>query len=136
MAGRQFKLEIVTPEKVLLSQDVVSLVAPSVKGSLGILAHHAPLMTELAIGEIDVRDAAGNLTIYATSGGFMEVSENTVRILADTAENAADIDVERAREALKRAQDRIRDHKDDTDLTRAEGSVKRALNRLHIAHAD
>ena len=136
MAERQFKLEIVTPERVVLSEDIVSLTAPSSGGSLGILANHAPLMTELLIGEIDVRDPAGKIISYATSGGFMEVSGNVVRVLADTAEKSEDIDVNRAREALKRAKNRIRDHKDDIDLTRTECSVKRALNRLHVAHAD
>lgn len=131
MPEKTFRLEIVTPERVVLRQDVVSLVAPSVEGFLGVLANHAPLMAELRIGPITVRDADGQETLLATSGGFMEVKANTVRILADTAEKAAEIDVTRAEEARRRAEECLR--AEGVDYTRAEAALKRALVRLRVA---
>lgn len=137
MAGKTFKLEIVTPEQMLLQQDVSSIVVPGVEGSLGVLADHAPLMAELDAGVVQVKDAAGSTTTLAVSGGFMEVSSNTARILADTAEFANEIDIERAEAAAHRAEERIRSGKSGgTDMARAEVALKRALARLHAAHGD
>jgi F-type H+-transporting ATPase subunit epsilon len=133
MSDKSFKLEIVTPERQVLAQDVTSLVAPGVEGYLGVLADHAPLMCELAMGEISIVDTDGQETHIAISGGFMEVKENTVRILADTAERAEEIDLARAQEAVKRAEDRLRERMTDVDLTRAEVALKRAINRLRVA---
>lgn len=134
MPEKTFRLEIVTPERIVLQQDAASVVAPGAEGSLGILANHAPLMAELAVGEVDIRDAGGALHRMAVSGGFMEVAENTVRILADTAEKAEEIDVQRAREAADRARERLSAvEAEDLDLARAEAALKRAVNRIHVA---
>ncbi|MBP6965015.1 MAG: F0F1 ATP synthase subunit epsilon [Armatimonadetes bacterium] len=134
MPDKTFKLEIVTPERIVLQQDAVSVIAPGAQGSLGILANHAPLMVELTIGEVDIRDADGSLHRMAVSGGFMEVAANTVRILADTAEKEEEIDVERAREAADRARQRLSTlEAEDLDLARAEAAMKRAVNRMHVA---
>ena len=121
MPEKIFEVEIVTPEGVVLSQDAVSIVAPAVEGSLGVLADHAPLMAELTIGEIWIRDAEGEVTRLATSGGFMEVRKNTVRILADTAE---------------RAEERLRSRTTGIDHTRAEAALERALVRLRVARGE
>lgn len=134
MAGKTFKLEIVTPEQVILNQDSISVVVPGVEGSLGVLADHAPLMAELTAGVVYMKDADGNETTYALSGGFMEVNSNTVRILADTAEPGSAIDIERAEAALKRAEERLRASDAAIDMTRAEAALKRALARLQAAH--
>ncbi len=128
-----FRLEIVTPERIVLSQDAVSVVVPGSEGSLGILANHAPLMAELTVGELKMRDPDGHEERYAVSGGFMEVADNTVRILADAAERAEEIDVARAEQALARARERLAAADANMDLVRAEIALKRALNRLHVA---
>ena len=134
MAGKTFKLEIVTPEQIVLKQDSASVVVPGAEGSLGILADHAPLMVELKAGVVYMKDADGNETTYALSGGFMEVNSNVVRILADTAEPGTEIDIERAEAALKRAEERLRASDANIDTTRAEAALKRALARLQAAH--
>jgi len=131
--AKTFKLEVVSPERVVLSQDVRSLVAPGSEGYLGILADHAPLMAELRLGEIRITDPDGHEMHIATSGGFMQVADNTVRILADTAEIEEEIDVARAEEAVKRAEARIRERTEGLDHARAEAALKRAVNRLRIA---
>jgi len=136
MPEKTFKFEILTPERVVLTQDAVSLVAPGVEGSLGILANHAPLMTELTIGEIWLRDADGRVMRLATSGGFMEVRGNTARILADTAERAEEIDVARAEEARKRAEERLRSRAAEVDHARAEAALKRAIARLRVVRGE
>ena len=133
MPEKTFKLEIVTPERVVLTQDAVSLVVPAAEGYLGVLADHAPLIAELTVGEIRVRDAEGRETRLATSGGFMEVRDNTVHILADTAERAEEIDIARAEEARKRAEERVRSRAAGINYARAEAALKRALNRLRLA---
>jgi len=133
MAEKSFKIEIVTPERIVISKDIVSLIVPGMEGSLGILADHAPLMVELGIGEITLRDPEGKIERMATSGGFMEVSNNSVRILADTLEKADEIDVARAEEAKRRAEEYLRNRDAGIDLTRAETSLKRAITRIRVA---
>lgn len=133
MAAKTFKLEIVTPEQIVLKSDSSSIVVPGAEGSLGILADHAPLMAELIPGVVYMKDAEGKETTYALSGGFMEVSSNSVRILADTAEPGSTIDIERAEAALKRAEERIRASDATIDILRAEAALKRALARLQAA---
>jgi len=128
-----FRLEIVTPERIVLQQDAVSVVVPGAEGSLGILANHAPLMAELTVGELQMRDPSGNDERLAISGGFMEVADNTVRVLADTAERAGEIDVRRAEEAVARARERLSAAEANIDLIRAEIALKRAVNRLRVA---
>lgn len=120
----------------MLTQDIVSLVAPGIEGSLGIMANHAPLMAELTIGEVWMQDADGKEIRLAISGGFMEVNANAVSILADTAEKAQEIDIARAEEARKRAEKRLRTREMGIDQARAEASLKRALVRLHVARGE
>ena len=126
------RLEIVTAERVVYSEDVDILVAPGIDGELGILPGHAPLLTALQPGEIRVVKDSDESYI-AVSSGFVEVLANKVTILADTAEYAEEIDIERAEEALKRAEERVSSRGADMDLEKAVASVRRSAARLKVA---
>lgn len=129
--AKSFHLEVVTPDRSLLSEEVVSIVAPGVEGYLGVLANHAPLVTDLNVGILRIRypdDTEENLAI---SGGFMEVANNRVLVLADAAERPQDIDIQRAKEALLRARQRL--HDPTMDHERARAALERAINRLKAA---
>jgi F-type H+-transporting ATPase subunit epsilon len=127
------KLDIVTAERVVYSGDVDAVIAPGVEGQLGILPHHAPLMTMLQAGELVARKA-GQEEIMAISGGFLEVRPDRVIVLADQAERAEEIDFARAEAAKKRAEERLRDRKaTGLDESRAEAALRRALTRLSVA---
>lgn len=126
------RLEIATAERVVYSEDVEILVAPGMDGQLGILPNHAPLLTALQPGEIRVV-REGEEAYMAVSGGFLEVMANRVTILADTAERAEEIDIERAEEAMQRAQERIESSVSAMDLQRALASIRRSQARLLAA---
>ena len=127
-----FALEVVTPERVAYSGQVASLQAPGSEGSFGVLAGHVPLLTSLQIGCLRFVEEDGSEVQMAISGGFAEVAGNRVTILAETAERAEEIDVDRARAARERARKRM-DNKDDIDAVRAAAASTRALNRLKVA---
>src|SRR5579863_995179 len=99
-------LEVVTPERLLVREDVASVQLPAANGYLGILPGHAPLLAELGTGFL-IYEAGGQRWYLAVHGGYLEVLENLLRVLANTAERAEDIDVERAKAAMKRAQEEI-----------------------------
>jgi len=104
LANTTYTLDVVTPERVMLSDQVISTVAPGSEGVLEVLAEHAPLMTELVAGEVRVTLADGRTTSHiVVSGGFMEVSMTRTTILADSAERVDEIDVTRAEEDLAAA---------------------------------
>ena len=126
------RLEIVTAERVVYSEDIDVLVAPGAAGELGILPNHAPLLTTLNPGEIRVT-ANGAETYMFVSGGFLEVLGNRVTILANAAEQADEIDEDRAEIALRRAQERIASAPADMDLERALASMRRSAARLGVA---
>ena len=130
--AKKFKTEIVTPEKILFSEDVDSLIAPAERGYLGVLAGHAPLLATLQPGEILIRREGGELR-FATGGGFMEVTPNKAVLLTESAEDAGAIDVARAERARDRAKDRLASPGKDVDADRARGSRDRALNRIRTA---
>ena len=124
------KLEVVTAEGVVFSEDVDVVVAPGVEGQLGILPHHAPLMTMLQPGEILIRRGEADFCL-AITGGFLEVRPDRIIILADAAERAEDIDVSRAEEAKHRAEERLGERQPaGIDAARAETALRRALIRL------
>jgi len=127
-----FKLSIVSPEKVLYEDMVESLIVPGSAGYLGILSNHAPLITSLKAGKVEIRDAHKKGRIAALSGGFLEVSNNTATILADAVEFAEEIDLARAESALNRALERLNLHAEGIDLTRARDALLRAKNRIKI----
>ena len=127
------RLEIVTAEQVVYSEDVNSVLAPGTDGELGILPNHSPLLTTLKPGGIRV-DKDGDEIYMAVSGGFMEVLGNKVTILADTAERLEDIDSGRAEQALTRAQDLLNNtSSSDIDLQRALSSMRKSQARLKVA---
>ena len=124
-------LEIITAEAKIYSDDVDVVVAPGIDGELGILPHHAPLMTALQPGEIMVRKNMEE-TYLAVTGGFLEVMGNKVTVLADAAERSDDIDEERARIAMEKAQERIAGKAADLDLERATAAFRIAETRLKV----
>ncbi len=130
-----FLLELVTPERVLLREQVRSVRAPGIEGSFGVLANHAPLMTALAVGLIKVEYDNGDLEYIATSGGFMEVNREKTTILADTAERASDIDISRAEEAISRAKQHLAGSS-AVDYGEASAILERATNRLRVAQIE
>jgi F-type H+-transporting ATPase subunit epsilon len=124
-------LEIITAENQVYGDDVDLIVAPGIDGQLGILPHHAPLMTMLQPGEILVRKD-GEDTYLAVTGGFMEVISNKVTILADACERSEEIDESRAQAAVERARERLASQTSDMQLERALGSMRRAQVRLNV----
>lgn len=127
-----FRFKVVAPDGPVLDQEVEFVLARSEEGDLGILARHAPLIASLEIGVVRYR-ANGQEGRIAVSGGFMEVADNQVTILANTAETAEKIDLLRAKAAKERAEKRLQERKPDTDLQRAEIALKRALTRIKAA---
>lgn len=130
MFDKPYKLEIVTPRKIIFSGEVLSFSAPGVTGGFQVLFDHAPLLSETGIGAVKVTTKEGQEIRYATSGGFVEVKDNSVVMIAETIETVEEIDVARAEAARERALKRIKERKPGTDLVRAEAALKRALNRL------
>ncbi len=128
MAGK-LKLDVAVPERLMLSEEVDEVQAPGADGSLGILPDHAPLMTQLGIGVLSCK-AAGQTLYMALTGGVMEVLPDHVRILADTAEWANEVDIKRAEEARRRANDMLQSHKMEIDAERATRAIRRAEARL------
>ncbi|RJX30005.1 MAG: F0F1 ATP synthase subunit epsilon [Desulfarculus sp.] len=131
--AKQILLEVVTPDKLLLSKEVDVVVAASVDGEFGVLAGHVPFLASLAIGEMRYR--VGNQTDYAAiSGGFAEVTGEKVTILAEAAELAREIDLDRAQRARERAQKRMAQAQaEQLDYVRAETALRRAMLRLKVA---
>lgn len=135
MADRTFQLDIAAPDRVILSDTAVSVQAPGVCGAFGVLANHAPLLSELSVGELRYRRENGQEIRLALNGGFLQVFNNQVTVLADSAERADEIDVERARRAREAARQALRDNPagftDDETLAR-QAALERATNRLRV----
>jgi F-type H+-transporting ATPase subunit epsilon len=125
------RLDIVTAERVVYSEDVDVVVAPGVEGELGILPHHAPLMTMIQPGELRVKRGGEEISL-AISGGFLEARPDRIIILADAAERADEIDIARAEAAKRRAQERLKEHTPGVDVARAEAALHRAIARLGV----
>jgi F-type H+-transporting ATPase subunit epsilon len=129
----KLRLDIVTAERLVYSEDVDEVIAPGVQGQLGILPHHTPLMTMLNPGELVVKQAGTEVSL-AVSGGFMEVRPDRVIVLADTAERADEIDLSRAEEARKRAEKAMAEAPAGAEASlAAEAALQRALTRLKVA---
>src|ERR1700745_267141 len=126
MAAESIQLVIVPPVRQLLSESVVEAQLPGADGYLGVLPGHAPLITELGIGELSYKAANGQTGLLAIIRGFAEGLPERVSVLAETAERPEDIDLNRAQEALKRAQERIAAG-GDIDWDRASMALQRAL---------
>ncbi len=132
-----FTLQIITPSSVLLErEDTEFLLLPGEGGELGVLPGHAPLLSGLKIGEASARFTGADedqFQYIGISGGFVHVRPDCVVILADAAELAEDIDIERARQARQRAEKRLAEAAHETDVARAEAALARAMNRLTVA---
>ena len=133
MYEKPFKLEIVSPRRVVYSGDATSVSLPGAIGGFQVLYSHAPLLSSLNVGTMKLRTAEGTEVLYATSGGFVEVRDNVVTVVVESAERADEIDVDRARRAADRAHERLKTRAAEIDVTRAEASLARAMNRLRVA---
>ena len=132
MTSKVLKLDIVTAEKVVFSGEVDIIIAPGADGQLGILPNHAALMTSLNSGELITRHG-GQESSLAISGGFLEVRPDRVIVLADAAERAEEIDIARAEEARKKAQERPAHPENPGDADLAEAALRRAIARISVA---
>ena len=127
-----FRLEIATPDRPLLDKPVEEAQIPASTGYLGILPHHAPLLAELGVGKLSYK-VAGKEESLLVLEGFLEVLPDHVRVLANAAENASDIDIKRAQEAYDRASKRLSIDVQDVDKARAMRALQRAQARLEVA---
>lgn len=127
-------LELVTPERVLVSQKVETVVAPGSLGEFGVLPGHIPFLSGIVPGELRFT-ADGKTEHFAVTTGFAEVSENKISVLVDAAERAVEIDVERARRAMERARERLAKERGtpDIDFERAQAALQRAIARIRVA---
>ncbi|MEA3442214.1 MAG: F0F1 ATP synthase subunit epsilon [Chloroflexota bacterium] len=127
-----FKLEVVTAERMVFSGEVNEVVVWGVEGQLGILPHHAPLMTMLQPGDLLMKKD-GEEQYLAVSGGFLEVRPDKVVILADACERAEEIDIVRAEAAKRRAEETLKVAPSKVDAVAAEAALRRSLSRLKVA---
>jgi F-type H+-transporting ATPase subunit epsilon len=133
MAGN-IKLEIVTPEKYVVDEEAQIAVAPGSLGEFGVLIGHTPFLTALKIGSVRYTDKNGKERFVFVSGGFAEALPDKLTVLAESAERRVDIDVERAKAAMQRAQERLeREKEQDIDFIRAQAALQRALQRISLA---
>ncbi len=128
-----FKAQILTPEGPVFNGEVTGVQLPGVMGSFEVKTLHANIISTLEIGHVLVRKANGEEQYYAISGGFVEVYNNTLNLLAEAAEPVEEIDVNRAEEARKRAQERLESGGENIDRKRARKALERADNRIKLA---
>lgn len=129
-------LEIVTPEKSVVSDEAQIVMAPGELGEFGVLSGHTPFMTALKVGTVRYEDAGGAERFIFVSGGFAEALPDRVTILADSAERRGNIDLERAKAAMARAENRLATTDDtDIDYARAHAALARAINRIRLAES-
>jgi len=133
MAGN-IKLEVVTPERIVVSEEVQIVIAPGSVGEFGVLVGHTPFLTTLAVGKLNYRDVDGTNKYVFVSGGFAEALPDKVTVLAESAERRREIDEERAKSALERSQKRIEGklEESDIDIVRANAAMERALHRIKL----
>jgi len=125
------KVDIVTAEQLVYSEDVDVVIVPGVDGEMAILPSHAPLMTMIKPGELRLKTGAEEI-LMAVTGGFLEVRPDRITIMADAAERAEDIDISRAEAAKRRAEERLKGAVTEVDTARAEASLRRSLIRLQV----
>ena len=133
MAEKALLLEVVTPDRLVLSTEADVVVCPGVEGQFGVLVGHIPFLSALEIGEMYYRKG-GQIEYLAVSGGFAEVTGAKVTIVAEAAEKGREIDIERAKRAQERAEKRLAAAKtEEIDWTRAEAALRRAMVRAKVA---
>jgi F-type H+-transporting ATPase subunit epsilon len=126
-------LEVVTPERSVVSEEVQIVMAPGSLGEFGVLSGHTPFLTSLKLGTIKYTDAGGKERAVFVSGGFAEALPDRVTVLAESSERRKDIDVQRAEAAKQRAEERLGKDSAEIDYARAKAALERALYRLHLA---
>ena len=132
--AENIRLEVVTPEKAIVSEEAQIVMAPGELGEFGVLAGHTPFMTSLKLGSVRYDDINGNERFVFVSGGFAEALPDRVTILADSAERRKDIDIERAKAAQQRAEGRLAKEDDvEVDFVRARAALMRAIHRIRLA---
>jgi F-type H+-transporting ATPase subunit epsilon len=132
--AENIRLEVVTPEKAIVSEEAQIVMAPGELGEFGVLPGHTPFMTSLKLGSVRYDDANGNERFVFVSGGFAEALPDRVTILADSAERRKDIDIERAKAAQQRAEERLAKEQDiEIDYVRARAALLRAIHRIRLA---
>lgn len=124
--------KVVTPKGEYLNQEIKSIHVKTVIGETTILPNHMPIFASLVPCKMILKDAQDQEQIYALSGGFLQFDKNQGMILADAIERKEDIDIERAKQSMKRAKDRIEKKDSKTNMKRAELSLERAINRIHV----
>ncbi|MGD9236053.1 MAG: F0F1 ATP synthase subunit epsilon [Desulfobacterales bacterium] len=134
MAGN-IRLEVVTPEKIVVSEEAQIVASPGSEGEFGVLSGHTPFLTSLKTGVIRYTDASGKEHYVFVSGGFAEALPDRVTVLAESAEVSTDIDISRAKEALARAEKRLAEDRarEDIDFARARAALERATVRIRAA---
>ncbi len=132
MAGTLL-LEVATPERLMLKESVIEVEVPGAEGEMGILPEHAPLLSELGPGPLKYTVQGQPARCMFVSGGWVEVGPDSVRVLANTAERADEIDVKRAQDALQRANQRLLNPTGEVDMGRALNAMKRAQARIDAA---
>ncbi|GFR39388.1 ATP synthase epsilon chain [Insulibacter thermoxylanivorax] len=131
---KTFQLEVVTPERKVYSGDATMVIVKGIEGELGIMANHLPFVTPLQIAPVRIKTPDQDEHVIAVNGGFIEVHNNKVIILAESAELPEEIDIDRAERARERAEERLRRAKQEKiDYHRAEMALQRAINRLRVA---
>jgi len=132
MAGN-ITLEVVTPEKVVVSEEVQIAVAPGSLGEFGVLIGHTTFLTTLKTGMIHYTGADGGQRYIFASGGFAEALPDKLTVLAESAERRRDIDTGRSKAAMERAQKRLEKEDEDIDFARAKAALERAVHRIRLA---
>ena len=127
------RLEIITPERQVFSQEVQTVTAPGVKGEFGVLHGHIPFLTQLQMGCVRYRTDSGEPQYLFVAGGIIQVLPNAVNILTPAAERVEDIDIDRAERAKERALKRLEEQEAHVDMARAQAALTRAISRIHIA---
>ena len=136
MAGN-IRLEVVTPENVVVGEDVQIVAAPGTLGEFGVLVGHTPFLTSLKTGTLRYVDSGGKERFLFINGGYAEALPDKVTVLAESAERRRDIDVERAKAALERAEKRLAEEakKATVDFMRAKAALERAVQRIRLAES-
>lgn len=134
MAGN-IRLEVVTPEKMVVSEEAQIVASPGTLGEFGVLIGHTPFLTTLKTGSIRYTDADGKERYVFVSGGFAEALPDKITVLAESAERRKDIDLERAKAARERAEKRLAEDRsrEDIDFMRARSALERAITRIKLA---
>lgn len=132
---KRIKFEIATPERVVLKEEILQVTVPTQEGEITVLPKHSPLVSVLKPGVLELKKLDGEIEIISVSGGFVEVLLNKVIILADTAERAEEIDIERAEEARKRAEESLKDMRsvDASQFAQLAAQIEKELARVRSA---